>query len=226
VIVGQVDLDKLKPLVETYLASLPANKRIEKEKDLKILKVGGVVKKEWKIGQAEKAQVRLDFHGDESWTRDKDRDMFILGNVLANKLRENLREDKGGVYGVRASGSLERSPHPQRSFVVQFTCDPKRVDELVTAVNDEITKMIKDGASQEYFDKAKETFLRQRETELRTNGFWAGWLSNAFKYGDDPALVLDPSGMVNRMTNDNLKAAAKKYLDSKQLFRAVLLPEK
>ena len=224
VIVGAVDLAKLRPLVETYLGSLPAHGRHEREKDLGIRKVGGVVKKEWKIGEEPKASVLLDFHGDESWTRDKDRDMFILGRVLEIKLREVLREDMGGVYGVGASGDIERSPHQERTFEIRFGCDPKRVDELVKAAFGEIDKLAKSGASADYLDKVKETFLRTRETQLRDNEFWEVWLSNAYHYGDDPTIVLDTAPIVARMTSANVQAAARRYLSARQYFEAVLLP--
>ena len=224
VIVGAVDLAKLKPLVETYLASLPGKARHEKEKDLKIRKVGGVVKTEFKLGTEPKAAVQLDFHGDEAWTRDKDRDMFILGQVLGLNLHDVLREEKGGVYGVRAGGSLARSPHQERSFTIQFGCAPDRVAELITATFDEIAKLEKDGVPQDHLDKVKEMFTRARETELRQNGFWVGWLVTSYRFGDDPTLVLDPSKMLARITSDNIKAAAKRYLDLKQYFQAVMLP--
>jgi len=226
VIVGAVKTDQLKPLVETYLASLPAHGRKEKEKDLGIKKVGGVVKKEWKIGQEPKASVRIDIHGNDTWTRDKERDMAILGQVLSIVLREDLREDKGGVYGVGAGGSLERPPFHERSFNIRFGCDPKRVDELVKATFDEVAKLAKDGTDDDHLSRVKETFLRSRETELRQNRFWSYWLSNAYRYGDDPTIVLDPDQVTKRMTNANVKAAAKRYLDTKEYFQAVLLPAK
>jgi zinc protease len=226
VIVGAVKTDQLRPLVETYLASLPAHGRKEKEKDLGIRKVGGVVKKDWKLGQEPKASVRIDFHGDESWTRDKDRDMFVMGQVLSIKLREVMREDKGGVYGVGASGFIQRSPHQDRSFTIRFGCDPTRVDELVKAAIDQIDDLAKNGTDDDHLSRVKETYVRTRETELRQNRFWSGWLTNAYRYGDDPSLVLDTEPMTKRMTSANVKAAAKKYLDPKQVFQAVLLPAK
>lgn len=225
VIVGVVDLDRLKPLVETYLASLPAHGRREKEKDVGIRKAPGVVKHVWKIGQEPKAQVQLLFHGDETWSRDKDRDMFILGQVLSIRLREVLREDKGGVYGVGAGGSLSRGPHQERSFSVSFGCDPARVDELVKAVFDEIAQLQRGGIGPDYLEKVKQTFTREREVQLRNNGFWVSWLTSAYAHSDDPTLVLDPSKMVARMTSDNVKAAAKRYLDARQYFEPVLLPQ-
>ncbi|HEX2692126.1 MAG TPA: insulinase family protein [Kofleriaceae bacterium] len=226
VIAGAFDPAQLRPLVETYLASLPGKGRKEKQKDLGIRKVSGIVKKIWHLGQEPKAHVQLMFHGDESWTRDKDRDMFILGDVLAIRLREVLREDKGGVYGVESSGFIARAPHQERSFTISFGCDPARVDELVKATFDEIAAIQRDGIAADTLEKVAQTFLRERELQLRSNGFWVGWLTSAYTFGDDPALVLDPSKMTARMTSDNVKAAAKRYLPSTQYFEAILLPAK
>jgi zinc protease len=110
--------------------------------------------------------------------------------------------------------------------VIQFGCDPNRVEELITAAFGEIGKLAADGAAQDYLDKVKETFLRERETELRSNRFWAGWLANAYRYGDDPTIVLDPQPLIARITSANVKASAKKYLDHKQYFQAVRVPAK
>lgn len=225
VIVGDVKLEQVKPLVETYLGGLPAKGRKEKEKDLKIKKVKGIVKKEFKLGSEPKASVQIDFHGDEKWSRDKDRDMFILGQVMSIKLREQMREDMGGVYGVGAGGRINRSPPLERTFSVRFGCDPTRVGELVKAVLDTSEKLKKEPVSEDTLERVKATFLRARETDLRRNGFWAGWLANAYRYGDDPTIVLDTGAMTARMTAANVQAAAKSYLDTKQYFQAVMLPE-
>jgi zinc protease len=226
VIVGAFDLAQLRPLVETYLASLPSKGRKEKEKDLGIRKVRGVVKRAWNLGQEPKAKVQLLFHADDTWSRDKDRDAFILDQVLSIRLREVLREDKGGVYGVNVAGSLVRSPHAERNFMISFDCDPARVDELVQATFAEIAVIQRDGVGADYLEKVKQAFTREREVQLRNNAFWVGWLTTAYTFGDDPTLVLDPSQMIARMTPANVQAAAKRYLDAKQYFAPILLPAK
>ena len=70
----------------------------------------------------------------------------------------------------------------------------------------------------------RQTFAREREVQLRNNGFWIGWLSSAYTFGDDPALVLDPSKMIARMTSANVQAAARRNYDRKQYFESILLP--
>ncbi len=163
VIVGAVKLDALRPLVETYLASLPAHGRKEKERDLGVRRVAGVFKKEWKRGQEPKAQVSMSFHAEEPWTQDKGRDVAVLDQVLTIRLREVLREDLGGVYGVRVDGSFTRSPRSEHVFNIHFGCDPKRVDELKKAVLDVIAEVQRDGAS----DRGAREGARHLSTQTR-----------------------------------------------------------
>ena len=224
VIVGAVQLEKLRPLVETYLASLPSTGKREQEKDLHVRRVGGVVRKEWKAGLEPKANVSILFHDGEAWTRDKDRDLAILGMVLSIQLREVLREDLGGVYGVGAQGSFSRAPHQDHAFSVSFGCDPTRVDELEKAAFAVMTKVANDGVGDALLEKVKSSYVRARETGLRSNAFWAGWLTNAARFGDDPTLVLDIGKVTARMTSTHVKAAAKHYLDARQYFETVMLP--
>ena len=227
VIVGAFDVATIKPLVETYLASLPSKTRkttSEKEKDSGVRRVGGNLKKSWMLGSEPKAAVSIQFYGDEAWSRDKDRDMFILGQVLEMRLREILREDMGGVYGVGAGGYISRRPRAERTFEIEFGCAPDAVDKLVKASLDEVAAVQKEGADAEHLEKVKAQFLRERETQLKTNGFWIGWLSSTYRFGDDPTLVLDPSQMLARMTSANVKAAAKKYLAKTPYYQTVLLP--
>ena len=227
VIVGEVDLDKLKPMVETYLASLPGKNRREREKDLGIRKVPGMVKKTFNFGVEPKATVRVDIHADDSWSKDKERDAYVLGQLLSNRLREVLREDKGGVYGVGVQVSIDRSPHQERSVTVNFGCSPDRVDELVTAMNGVLDEVVggKTEKLGDYIDKIKEIYGRQRETELRQDRFWLARLERAYRFGDDPTEIPDTTKTIARMTPELIKAAAQHFLDRKQVFTAVRMPE-
>src|SRR6185369_13287291 len=100
VIVGNVDEAKLQPLVETYLGSLPSGGRKEKWRDIGVHWPKGGSSKVVAKGHEPKARVMMAFHGNERWSRDKDDDMDLLGDVLSIRLREQLREEMGGVYGV------------------------------------------------------------------------------------------------------------------------------
>jgi len=225
VVVGDVDLAVLKPLVEKWLASLPAAGRVEKERDRGLRLAPGVVKKTWRAGKEPKAIVTMWFHGEENWSRDAERDMSILQQVLDIRLREVLRQDLGGVYSVSVSGGIERAPHPSRQLSISFGCAPAQVDALIAATMGELKAVAKTGVSDEIIAKIGQAVLRDREVSLRNNGTWLNWLDRAAWFGDDATKILDPSGYQARITNEFIKAAAARYLDKKQVFTAIRLPE-
>jgi zinc protease len=225
VVVGSFELAKLRPLVETYVASLPGKGRKDPWKDLGVRHPKGVVEKVVKRGSEPKAAVTLTFHGDEKkWTQELERDAGILASVLRIRLREILREDMGGVYGVSVYGDVSRKPRATRSFGIRFGCAPENVAALKKAVFDEIARIQKEGVTQDYLDKVKEARRRSFETSLRDNGWWEDELADAFLYGDDPEQIIDLDARLARVTVQNVQAAARHFLDQKRYVWGVLEP--
>lgn len=224
VLVGKLDADRAKALVETYLGSLPATRTKETWRDPNVQRPRGVAKKAVAKGSEPKARVSLTFHGTETWTRDSDNDMRMLGEVLRMRFREILREDMGGVYGVSAGGNIARRPKKEFAFNVGFGCSPENVDKLEKAVFDEIKAIQTNGIGPDYLAKTKALRRRDHETSLRDNGFWLSELSRSYRYGDDPKLILELDPLVEKISSDRVRAAAKKYLTSAQYVLGELRP--
>jgi len=176
-------------------------------------------------GSEPKSRVSLTFHGNETWSRDTENDMRMLGEVLRIRLREILREDMGGVYGVSVGGDITRRPKQQYTFSVSFGCAPENIAKLEKATFDEIQAIQAHGISADYIAKVKELRRRAHETNLRDNFYWLNELWRAYTYGDDPKLVLDFDAMVDKVSSDRVRAAAKKYLTSTQYVLGELRPE-
>jgi len=224
VFVGNVDPTALRPLVETYLASLPAAGRVEKEKDLGVKRPKGVTKKKFELGKEPKSDVYLTFHADQKWTREDAVDMQILAGVLDMTLREIMREQMSGTYGVGVWGWVDRRPHPERMFSVQFNCAPENVAKLEQAMFDEFARLQKDGIDEVTLDKLRETHARNHEGDQLDNRSWVQWHAEAQRYGEDLATVMDVDFKIARITAKNVKAAAKKFLDKKQYVLGELFP--
>ncbi len=112
---GSFDPKGIEPLLATYLGSLPSTGKEETWRDLGIRPPPGVVRKVVRRGLEPKAQVRITFTGPFRWTRENRFALNTLGEVLNIKLRESLREDKGGVYGVGAGAVPIRIPEERLS---------------------------------------------------------------------------------------------------------------
>jgi zinc protease len=225
VIVGNVEETKLQPLVETYLASLPSVGRKEQWRDIGVRWPKGGASKTVVKGNEPKSRVVMWFHGTERWSRDKEDDMDALGEVLSIKLREQLREEMGGVYGVGAGGGISRRPRQEYTFSVSFGCAPDNVEPLKKRVFDEIANLQKNGVGADYLDKIKQGMRRSHEINLKENGYWERRLESAWRYGDDPKELLDIETRIARVTSERIQAAARRYLRQEAYLQGMLKPE-
>ena len=226
VLVGNLDLATLEPLVATYLGGLPATKRHERWKDLGVKPPKGKVEKTVKAGQEPKAAVQLVFFDDDKWSPTAARDLEIMTAALEIRLREILREDMSGVYGVGVWGTILRAPVQRRQVQIRFGCAPENVDALRAATLKEIARMQAEGVAQEYLDKVKETRRRSHELALKENRYWLGLLGEAAEFGDDPHEDLSNGEAADRVTSDNIKASAKRFLSTKRYYSGTLVPAK
>jgi zinc protease len=225
VIVGNVDLGKLEPLVATYVASLPTKKRKEKWRDVGVKWPAGGQSKVVERGREPKSQVLMAFHGVERWSKDAANDLRALGEILRIRLREVLREELGGVYGVGAGGGLSRRPRPEYTFTVNFGCAPDNIEKLKGKVLEEIAKLQKDGIGAEYLDKIKQARRREHETSLKENGWWEDEIEDAYRYGEDPRKIPDVAPYIEKLSSERVRDAARKYLRTESLVLGLLKPE-
>ena len=221
-IVGSFKPAEIRSDVETYLGGLPAKGRREQWKDVGVRPPDGSQTVEVRKGIEPKSQVRMIFTTDAKWSREESHLVASLGQALRIRLREVLREDLGGVYGVGAGGGISRRPAQQSSFSISFGCSPDRVDELKKAVLEVLDAAKRDGFSSEIIEKVREQQIRSHETDLKENGYWQSVLENAERFGDDPHDVLDQDRLTKLVTSDSLRETARRYLDPKRCVTAFL----
>ncbi len=171
VFVGNIDLAQLQPLVEQYIATLPATGRKEKWRDINVKPPTQKIEKTILAGTEPKSYFLLSMGAPDKWTRDAERDASILSGVLDIRMREVLREDLGGVYGVGIGAWQSREPTQRRGLQVSFGCDPANVDKLRKALFDEIAKITKEGIPETSLEKVRErSSARTRRSSKRTGG--------------------------------------------------------
>lgn len=225
VFVGNVDADKLLPLVTTYLGSLPSTHRAERFRDVGVRWPKGAVTMKRARGHEPKSLVLLAFHGEEPWSREADEDLSTLSDILDIRLREVLREDMGGVYGIYTMADFERRPRPQYQFEIFFGCAPDNMAKLEKAVFDEIQAIQQKGIGEDYLHKVREALRRQHELDMKDNQFWRRSIVRALDYGDDPRQILDVEGRVARITAERVQATAKRFLRTGECVVGELRPE-
>ncbi|RMH81628.1 MAG: insulinase family protein [Calditrichaeota bacterium] len=224
--VGNVDLQQFRTFAETYLASLPGKNRRETWRDVGIRPPTGVIQKAVYKGLEPKSRVQIVFTGPFEWTRENRYLINSLAAVLRIKLREQLREEEGGTYGVGVWAATPQYPVPGYRFNITFGCAPERVQQLTDLVFQQIDSLKQSPPAEIYLRKVKETQRRKYETDLKRNGYWLSVLEFHDEHGEDPRNVLKFPELVEQLSGEDLRNAARQYLNTDNYVMVVLYPEK
>ncbi|WP_158965439.1 pitrilysin family protein [Paraglaciecola sp. L3A3] len=224
VFVGNIDLVKMEELLSIYLASLPNNSTAETWKKIPSLRSEGQLQVKVEKGMEPKATVVLNFYGDNQWSFEQSAAFNSLKSVLSTVLRERIREEKSGVYGVRVNGGFSRYDNTH-SISISFTCDPNRVNELVQETQLVINQFKTTQQDAKYLNNFKKQQTKDIETKVKLNGFWRGYLLASLSKTEKFQTVEQGLALIETMTEEKLQSAAKDFLNEQDTLIATLLPE-
>jgi zinc protease len=157
VFVGSFKEEEITPLIEKYIASLPATTRKFNYADNKVRPIAG--KKELTVnkGKEQKSLILAFYAGEIPYTEDLDLKAQAMSEILNIRIIEELREKVQGIYGGGTFASLEKIPYGNYNFVLQLPCGPEKVDTLLKAVHKEFEMIAKKGPENSYLEKSEET---------------------------------------------------------------------
>jgi zinc protease len=224
--IGNFQIEKIKPLIEQYIGTLPSLNRNEIWKDVGIKPPKGVINKQVSRGIEPKSTVNLTFTGPFDWSQQNRYKFNSMIEVLNIKLREVMREDKGGTYGVRANGSQTLFPRQEYSITMSWGCDPDRVDELVNTALMQIDSLKLKQPDPIYIEKVKEIQRRSWEVNIKQNGFWLNNLRTYYTNNENPEMILNYPKLVENLKAETIQEAVKKYFNMENYIKVVLYPEK
>ena len=226
IFIGNIDLENIKPLVERYLGSLPSLRRKETWKDVGIEPPKGVVQKTVKKGIEPKSQTAIVFTGPFQYDRPHRTAIRAMSLVLDTRLRNLLREELSGTYGVAVNASYEKIPREEYIFMINFSCNPQRTDELVKALLKEIESLKANGPTDKEANDARQALFREFETGLKQNNWLLTQLYRKYQLGEDPKSLFDFEEALKLINPAFIHEAARTYLNTDNYVQVSLFPEK
>jgi len=167
------------------------------------------------------------YHGDFEYTPQNKYDFESMIQVLRIKMRESMREELGGVYGVRVRGNTSKYPSSKYSITISFNADPPMVDKLIEAAMKDIQNARTNGAADKDLTKVKETQRQGRIKDLKENRFWSRSLQRVYKNDGDPATISleEMEKYIEGLDSDAIKNAAGSYFDEANFIKIIMMPE-
>jgi zinc protease len=225
VFVGSFDLPTIKPLVERYLASLPALHSHETAKDVGIHPPPGIVEKQVRRGLDPKSEVSIVFTG--PFDNDEMHRVVVraMAETLSGNLHRTLREELGGTYGVSVEPRFSNRPTAEYKITINFSCDPARTDTLVKTAFELIEEFKNTGPANGQVADERSALIRDFETSSQRNRYLLDRLLFKYEYGEDVSDVFNMRQYYERLTPSMLRDAARTYLNPNRYVEVTLLPE-
>jgi zinc protease len=225
VIVGNVDEETLKPLVQKYIGAIPDLDRTENWIDRKVREPQGIVEKDIAMAlETPKANVNIVINQPMDYNPHNKQVISVIEGILDLRFTESIREEEGGTYGVRIRTSLQRLPEGKAKMQISFDCDPERADDLKAKVFTELEKLAKEGPSDEDLSKTVGNMLKNREQSKEHNSYYLSSIYSYYINGinfDDPANYED---ILNSLTNKDVKKGMKALYKKPNIVDVVFKP--
>lgn len=221
ILTGNININKLKPLLCQYIATLPSNNTKETIGTYEPKLVDG--KKTYVFHKKQTTPTAITtivIKGKMEYNNRNELLMDAIGQLLRIVYTEKVREDKGGTYSVQASGNLQHHPDDEALLRIAFQTDPQKYNDLIPIVYKELEKMATEGPSQQDLDKVKAYELKVYNQVLRMNNYWEYVLYTDLYNGID--VDTDFRYIVENMTCDDIRTTLRNLLNQNNCIEVTM----
>ncbi|MEX0677650.1 MAG: pitrilysin family protein [Pirellulales bacterium] len=153
---------------------------------------------------------------------DSDYPAIVIGNyvfgggALSSRLGDRVRQKEGLSYGVGSAVSSD-ALDARSSLTIYAICNPKNMEKVNTAINEELTKLLADGVTAAELARAKQGYLQQQQVARTNDAALAGMLSQNLFVDRTMAFYGELENRISALSPEQVLEALRKYVDPKRL---------
>ena len=224
-IVGNVDLETLKPIVEKYVGSLPKGKKGTKVNEANMIQLVKGVSDDNTLRVQLQTPKQTVFQVFSAYMPVTTRDMVTLkvaNYVLDMIYTKTIREKEGGTYGVGSSLSASRAPYDRITFMVQFDTNPEQAPKLSGLTVQYLKELAQNGPTAEEFAMAMENIQKNLPESRITNSYWQSALALNLEHGIDYDAEYEAA--LKSVTPEDVKTLMQAVLAQGNFIQIMLAP--
>ena len=226
-IVGNIDPETLKPLVEKYIGSLPKKCKKLGWKDTGERFVQGQVVNAFAVDmQTPKTSVfqLWNSYGVKYSVAEKV-NLAAASYILDMVYTSTLREEEGGTYGASSRMDMEKYPVDMAYVMVQFDTNPSSADKLRELAVSGLRKLAEEGPDAEQMTRVRENFAKNIPESRIRNNYWLEAVNYWYRYnGMDYDAEYEAA--VSALTAESIRKAVAEVLASGNILEVVMSPDK
>ena len=223
--IGSFDEATIRPLIEQYIASLPAKKGVKTNwVNIDNYPEGEVINHFSRKMEEPKANSAIYWYNKTMpFTVENEVKADLLGKLLDKIYLQKIREDAGAAYSTSAYGwNSLNGDNPFTAISARCPVKPEFTDLALKIMNEEIVNACTtiDGAALEDF---KEMLLKDYQTSIKENWYWMSILQWYVERGMDKHTSYEQ--IVKSQTPESIAAFARELLSAGNKVEVVMTPE-
>ncbi len=224
--VGNFDEATIRPLIEQYIASLPAKKGVKTNwKNEVNMPKGEVINHFTKKMESPKEFEVIIWHNNElPYSLENEVKAEILGEVLGKVYLQKIREDAGAAYSTQAMGQTGISGgKPQTLVLAICPVNPEFEETALKIMNEEMVNACTT-IDPVALNEAKENMLKNYATNIKENWYWRSTIVEYLVNGVDGHTGYED--IVKAQTPESIAEFARQLLSAGNRIEIVMAPEK
>ncbi len=221
VAVGDFDIEEITPLIQDSVKALTSDISYQRIGNTPFLDVKGG--HETIVTPDKKNAFYISAHQIPVGRLHPDYPALVVGNhilgggALSSRLADRVRQQEGLSYTV---GSMYRTytKEGHGRIMIYAISNPANSDKVVSVINEEIKKLIKDGVTQDEVTKAVDSRLQSSAVSRSTDGGIAGILGSLLAADRDIQSTKDLEDQMKALTPEQVNAAIRKYIKPEKLI--------
>ena len=223
-IVGNIDLETLKPLVEKYFGSLPKGKKSAiNEKEIVSFAKGEVNKVLELEMETPKSSVLQMYSAYMPVDTKTEVTLDVAKYILDMIYTKEIREKEGGTYGVGVGMVNHLKPQQRILIQVMFDTNPEQAEKLCGIAKEQLKAFAENGPTAEELALAIENLKKNIPESRISNDYWQGVLEDWSEFGID--YDAEYENAVNNITSEDVSNLLKKVLEQNNAIEFKSMPK-
>jgi zinc protease len=224
-IIGDITVEKIEELISKYFGELPTLKRDETYIDREIDYYHGEVNFIKEYNSENISNILILYKTHIPYSKKNEIALSALVSILNVRLRELIREEKSGVYGIYITADISKLEKNKSDALIHFSCDPKRKDELISYVYKSIEKIKTDFVTDKELNIYKKKFKVSYQTNIKENEYWLENMIDSLKLNTPLEEIYQLPNLVDNISKEDIKDIANKIF-GKDRLQGELNPKK
>ncbi len=224
-IVGNVNTEEIKPLVEKYIGSIAKGKKAEGINGENVMNfVKGEVDEVVKLPMATPKSTVIQIYTAYMPVDTKTEVALEVANYVLDMIyTKTIREDEGGTYGVGTAMVGQKTPVERAIIQVQFDTNPEMADKLSELAKKGLRELAENGPEQDKFNMAIENFKKNIPESRISNSYWSNNIHKYNQFGIDYDAEYEAA--VNSITPADVQAVLQAVLAQNNLIEVKSAPQ-